>query len=110
MDSLAIPHSAQTISQNPTRADLLRQLTWFFALTYAIAWLSFVPLSLSREGLGWLPVSLPLPLMTVLGTIGLSGASVLTAIAAHALFNTRSRWLGGLLCEAPLRDTLPPFG
>ncbi|MFN7923290.1 MAG: CPBP family intramembrane glutamic endopeptidase [Bryobacteraceae bacterium] len=38
----------------------------------------------------------------------LSGRSVLTAIAIHGFFNTVSRWLGGLLANANVREGLSP--
>jgi membrane protease YdiL (CAAX protease family) len=38
----------------------------------------------------------------------LSRGSVVTAIAAHAFFNTVSRWLGGLLGDATIRDKPSP--
>ena len=57
---------------------LRRQLVLFFAFAYGIAWLFFVPLALSRAGLGWLPFEMSLPIMTVLGTSGPSLAALLT--------------------------------
>lgn len=56
---------------------LKRQVVLFFAFAYGIAWLFFVPLALSRAGLGWLPFALSLPIMTVLGTFGPSLGALL---------------------------------
>src|SRR6185436_11598874 len=55
-----------------------RQLTIFFGIAYAWAWLFFVPLALSTAGIGWLPFPLSLPVMVVLGTLGPSIAGLLT--------------------------------
>ncbi|HEY3740329.1 MAG TPA: type II CAAX endopeptidase family protein [Bryobacteraceae bacterium] len=63
-----------------------RQLILFFVLAYAIAWLFFGTLALSRNGLGWIPVNLSLPIMTVLGSFAPSVAALLT------LRLTEHRW------------------
>lgn len=70
----------------PGQRPLRRQLVLFFAFAYGIAWLFFVPLGLSKAGLGWFPVEVSLPLMTVLGTLGPSLAALFT------LRLTEGRW------------------
>ncbi len=42
--------------------------------------------------------------MGVIEQFNLSNGSVITAIVVHALFNTASGWLGGLLGDALIRD------
>ncbi len=54
-----------------TRSLESRQLVIFFGLAYGIAWLFFLLLGLSRAGLGWIPLTLSLPVMSVLGTLAL---------------------------------------
>lgn len=49
----------------------------FFGLTYLITWLLWLPLVLSRTGIGWLPVTLPMPYV-VPGTFGPTVAALLT--------------------------------
>ncbi len=73
-------------AQPPDPRLLNRQLLLFFALAYAISWLFFIPLGLSRTGLGWISFDLSLPVMTVLGTTGPSLAALLT------LRITEHRW------------------
>jgi uncharacterized protein len=63
-----------------------RQLILFFVLAYAIAWIFFGALGLSRAGLGWIPLELSIPVMTVLGSFGPSLAALLT------LRITERRW------------------
>ena len=50
----------------------------FFALAYLFAWVFFLPLGLSKAGLGWIPLNLSLPIMTVLGTLCPSAAALVT--------------------------------
>lgn len=75
--------SALVIDKNKLQK---RQLALFFILTYAIAWAFFIPLGLSRAGLGWLPFQLSIPVMTVLGSFAPSIAALLT------LRFTEKRW------------------
>lgn len=63
-----------------------RQVRLFFIIAYAWAWLFFVPLGLSRVGLGWIPFTLSIPVMTVLGTLGPTIAALAT------LRITERRW------------------
>src|SRR4051794_13991177 len=70
--------TAQPASALVEERLLRRQIILFFLLTYAIAWVFFVPLALSTAGLGWLPFPLSLPLMTVLGTAGPSLGALVT--------------------------------
>jgi membrane protease YdiL (CAAX protease family) len=65
---------------------LKRELVLFFALSYAIAWVFFGALALSRAGLGWLPFALSLPVMTVAGSFAPSLAAFIT------LRITQRRW------------------
>lgn len=59
-----------------------RPLTTFFVLAYAIAWLAWAPLYLSRAGLGWLPID-----GALWYTLPGSYAPLLSAVLV--------RWLGG---------------
>ncbi len=79
---------SQSAADHIERSLLKRQLVLFFVFAYAISWLFFIPLALSRAGLGWLPFELSLPVMTVLGTIGPSLSALLT------LRMTERRWPG----------------
>src|SRR5947207_14879758 len=63
-----------------------RQLILFFVLAYAIAWMFFGALGLSRAGLGWIPFELSIPVMTVTGSFTPSLAALLT------LRFTERRW------------------
>jgi hypothetical protein len=63
-----------------------RQLILYFCFAYAIAWLFFLPLGLSLAGLGWIPLHLSLPIMTVLGTTAPTLSALLT------LRITEHRW------------------
>jgi membrane protease YdiL (CAAX protease family) len=67
-------------------AQLKRELILFFVLSYSITWIFFGSLALSREGLGWLPFDLPLPVMAVAGSFGPSLAALIT------LRRTQGRW------------------
>ena len=75
-----------TMSAESANPILRRQLTTFFGLTYAIAWLFFGALALSQAGLGWLPWNLSVPVMIVLG----SCAPALSAFLTLRL--TERRW------------------
>ena len=75
-----------TMSAESANPILRRQLTTFFGLTYAIAWLFFGALALSQAGLGWLPWNLSVPVMIVLGTC----APALSALLTLRL--TERRW------------------
>jgi membrane protease YdiL (CAAX protease family) len=63
-----------------------RQLILFFCLAYCIAWTFFGALGLSRAGLGWIPLDLSIPVMTVAGSFAPSIAALLT------LRFTERRW------------------
>jgi membrane protease YdiL (CAAX protease family) len=88
-------------------AQSKRQLTIFYGIAFAWAWLFFVPLALSTAGIGWLPFPLSLPVMVVLGTLGPSIAGLLTLrITEHrwpriARVQRPGRFVTGLLL-APL--------
>jgi CAAX protease family protein len=74
-----------------------RQLLIFFCLAYGIAWLFFLPLGLSRAGLGWIPLNLSIPLMAVLGTLAPTLSAILT------VWITEHRWPRKRLTSNPLR-------
>lgn len=80
-----IPVSASP-PNSPAKSLQGRQLFLFFGLAYAISWIFFGALAMSRTGLGWLPVTLSLPVMTVAGTSGPFLAALLT------LRLTERRW------------------
>jgi membrane protease YdiL (CAAX protease family) len=87
----------------PARASILLGAlwaVWHLPLFLVKAWTSssFPEYALIVTGLSFA--------MTFL--FNLSGESVVAAIAAHAFFNTVSRWLGGLLNGANLRDKPSP--
>jgi uncharacterized protein len=65
---------------------LKRELVLFFILSYAIAWIFFGSLGLSRAGPGWLPFDLSIPVLTVSGSLAPSLAALIT------LRITRRRW------------------
>ena len=79
-----------------------RPLVVFFGLTYALTWLLWLPLVLSRTGLGWLPVTLPMPYVLP-GTFGPTLAAFLTQWLARGrlrFFSWAFAWksiLGALL-------------
>ncbi|HEU5021317.1 MAG TPA: CPBP family glutamic-type intramembrane protease [Bryobacteraceae bacterium] len=58
----------------------------FFVLAYCIAWIFFGALGLSRAGVGWIPLDLSIPVMTVAGSFAPSLAALLT------LRVTERRW------------------
>jgi uncharacterized protein len=73
------------------RQLMSRQVILFFVIAYAWAWLFFLPLGLSRSGLGWLPITLSLPIMSVLGTMGPTIAAIATLrLTEHRWPNKRS--------------------
>lgn len=74
-----------------------KQLLVFFAFAYLFAWMFFLPLGLSKAGLGWIPLNLSLPIMTVLGTLCPSVAALVT------LRVTARRWPKPRRIEHPLR-------
>ena len=80
-----------------------RQTILFFSFAYAIAWLFFLPLGLSLAGVGWIPLHLSLPVMSVLGTTAPTISALLTLrITEHRWPHRRhignsSRWLFTLL-------------
>jgi membrane protease YdiL (CAAX protease family) len=87
----------------PAKASLLLGLLW-------AVW--HLPLFLTRA---WSSTNFPTYLLIVTGLsfsmtylFNLSGGSVVAAMAAHAFFNTASRWLGGLLANAEIRAGLSP--
>jgi len=91
-----------------TRSLESRQLVIFFGLAYGIAWLFFLLLGLSRAGLGWIPLTLSLPVMSVLGTLAPSLSALITLRATEhrwprkrSITNPRRWFLTMLLC-APL--------
>ena len=59
-----------------------KPLVIFFALAYAIAWICWLPLVLSRTGLGLLPITVPIPYVIV-GTY----APLIAALLTQQLFN-----------------------
>ncbi len=74
-----------------------KQLFMFFALAYLFAWMFFLPLGLSKAGLGWIPLNLSLPIMSVVGTLGPSVAALVTLrVTAH-------RWPKPKHIDHPLR-------
>jgi membrane protease YdiL (CAAX protease family) len=73
------------------------QLLMFFPLAYLFAWAFFLPLGLSKAGLGWIPPNLSLPVMTVLGTLCPSIAALVT------LRVTTHRWPKRRHIHHPLR-------
>ncbi len=77
-----------------------KQLLIFFCLAYGIAWLFFLPLGLSRAGLGWIPLNLSLPVMTVLGTLAPTISALVT------LRVTSHRWPRKRPISNPLRWVL----
>jgi membrane protease YdiL (CAAX protease family) len=87
----------------PSRASFLLGLLW-------AVW--HLPLFLTKA---WSSTNIPTYVLIVTGfsfsmtfLFNLSGGSVVAAIATHAFFNTVSRWLGGLLANAKIRDGLSP--
>lgn len=87
----------------PARASLLLGLLW-------AGW--HLPLFLT---MAWSSTDFPTYVLIVTGLsfsmtflFNLSGGSVVAAIATHAFFNTISRWLGGLLANAEVREGLAP--
>ena len=87
----------------PARASFLLGLLW-------AAW--HLPLFLTKA---WSSSNFPIYVLIVTGLsflmtflFNLSGGSVVIAIATHAFFNTDSRWLGGLLADAPIRSQPSP--
>jgi membrane protease YdiL (CAAX protease family) len=80
-----------------------KQTILYFCFAYAIAWLFFLPLGLSLTGLGWIPLHLSLPIMTVLGTTAPTLSALLTLrITEHRWPHIRRianlrRWLFTLL-------------
>jgi CAAX protease family protein len=54
-----------------------KPLVVFFVLAYAIAWASWLPLVLSRAGLGLIPVNIPIE-YCIIGTYSPLGAALLT--------------------------------
>ena len=87
----------------PCKASLLLGLLW-------AAW--HLPLFLCKA---WSSTSFPIYLLIMTGfsfsmtfLFNLSGGSVVTAIAAHAFFNTTAHWLNGLLADATVRERPSP--
>lgn len=86
---------------------------WKASLLLGVLWAGWhLPLFLCKS---WSSTDFPTYLLittafTFLMTFlfNLSGGSVVTAIATHAFFNTVSRWLGGLLADATVRERPSP--
>src|ERR1041385_576852 len=86
-DRLGAIHLMGWHSEQIEKASLpRRQLILFFVLAYGIAWIFFGALGLSRAGLGWIPLELSIPVMTVSGSFAPSLAALLT------LRFTERRW------------------
>ena len=87
----------------PARASFVLGLLW-------AVW--HLPLFLTKA---WSSTNFPTYVLIVTGfsfsmtfLFNLSGGSVVAAIAAHAFFNTVSRWFGGLLADTKIRDRFSP--
>jgi membrane protease YdiL (CAAX protease family) len=104
------------VSSTPGAVDerhslLRRQLILFFVLAYAIAWVFYGSLALSRAGLGWLPLNLSVPVMTVLGSFAPSLAALLTlrvtgrSWPAPAPLGIRPVWVGFVIAPILIAGT-----
>ena len=104
---LAGLHPAQ-LEKNPKRESRLvrfarsRPLVLFFVLAYTVAWLSWLPLVLSRSGLGLIPVDVPIE-YCVVGGFAPSLAALLTHwlaeqnLRAFRLYDSLNKLLLGAL-------------
>ena len=74
------------------RSDCRRGLVVFFACAYGIAWLMWLPLVLSKRGLGLLPVQPPLAFAVSPGTLGPAIAALFTQRLFHGNWRAFRLW------------------